>query len=136
MTEGPAAVPTAGPTSGRMTTPRIEKIALRLPDWMGSIRFRLTAMYSIVLFGLAAMVVAGIYLALAERLDDATVYARLPATRVEQLPDGRTVVQEGTVTVDLETFEQRVNRRASTCSAPTASRRSASSSSPASGSAG
>jgi signal transduction histidine kinase len=103
---------TAGPTSGRMTTPRIEKIALRLPDWMGSIRFRLTAMYSIVLFGLAAMVVAGIYLALAEQLDDATVYARIPATRVQTLPDGSKVVQEGTVTFDLETFEQRVNRRA------------------------
>ena len=79
----------AGPTSGRMTTPRIEKIALRLPDWMGSIRFRLTALYSIVLFGLAAMVVAGIYLALAERLDDATIYARVPATRVQTLPDGQ-----------------------------------------------
>ena len=58
-----------------MTTPRIESIALRLPDWMGSIRFRLTAMYSLVLFGLAAMVVGGIYLALAEQLDDATIYA-------------------------------------------------------------
>jgi signal transduction histidine kinase len=102
----------AGPTSGRMTTPRIEKIALRLPDWMGSIRFRLTALYSIVLFGLAAMVVAGIYLALAERLNDATIYARVPATRVQTLPDGQKVIQEGTVTFDLETFEQRVNRRA------------------------
>ncbi len=49
-----------------------ERIARRLPGWMGSIRFRLTAIYSLFLFGLAAFVVAGIYLALANRLNDAT----------------------------------------------------------------
>lgn len=102
-----------GPTSGRMTTPRIESLALRLPDWMGSIRFRLTALYSIVLFGLAAMVVAGIYLALAERLNDATMSREIPVARIERFPDGtEALVREGTVTVDLQTFEQGVNRRA------------------------
>lgn len=49
--------------------PRLaERMAGALPDWMGSIRFRLTAIYSLVLFGLAALVVAGIYLALSRRL--------------------------------------------------------------------
>jgi signal transduction histidine kinase len=95
-----------------MTTPGIESIALRLPDWMGSIRFRLTVMYSLVLFGLAAMVVGGIYLALAEQLDDASVYARVPAASVETLPNGQTILREDTVTINLQTFEQRVNRRA------------------------
>ena len=33
-----------------------------LPEWMGSIRFRLTALYSLFLFGLAAIVVGGIYI--------------------------------------------------------------------------
>ena len=35
----------------------------RLPSWMGSIRFRLTVLYSVLLFGLGAIVVAGIYTA-------------------------------------------------------------------------
>ena len=35
-----------GPTSSRMTTRGSRRWPLRLPDWMGSIRFRLTALYS------------------------------------------------------------------------------------------
>ncbi len=40
----------------------------RLPAWMGSIRFRLTAIWSILVFGLAALVVGGIYLGLQHSL--------------------------------------------------------------------
>ena len=36
----------------------------RLPEWARSIRFRYTLLYSAVLFGLAAFVVAAIYLVL------------------------------------------------------------------------
>ncbi len=36
----------------------------RLPEWARSIRFRYTLLYSAVLFGLAAVVVAAIYLVL------------------------------------------------------------------------
>lgn len=103
-----------GSTSGRITTPRIERVAVRLPDWMGSIRFRLTALYSLVLFGLAATLVAGIYLALAARLDDTNPISRdVPVVYVQPLPNGGAIVQEGTVPVeDLRTIEQTVNRRA------------------------
>lgn len=100
-----------GSTSSRMTTPRIEQIALRLPDWMGSIRFRLTAMYSLVLFGLAAMLVGGLYLALAARLDDTSMASTQPAIRVQPQPDGSQVITEVEVS-DLETLEEAVNRRA------------------------
>jgi signal transduction histidine kinase len=94
-----------------MTTPRIERAALRLPDWMGSIRFRLTALYSLVLFGLAATLVGGLYLALAARLDDDTVNrTEKPVVYVERLPDGRLSIVEGRG-VDLGTFEENVNRR-------------------------
>lgn len=81
------------------------------PDWMGSVRFRLTALYSLVLFGLAAMVVSGIYLALAARLDDQPMARREEVTIVRPLPGGRAVVGNAEV-VDLESFEQRVNRDA------------------------
>lgn len=52
---------------------RTVRAAGSLPSWMGSIRFRLTLMYSTVLFGLAALVVGGIYLGLARSLDSQDV---------------------------------------------------------------
>lgn len=51
----------------------MERIANRMPAFTGSIRFRLTAVYSLLLFGLAAIVVGGIYLALSHRLSDPSV---------------------------------------------------------------
>ena len=63
-------VPVAG---NRRRPSRVDRLADAMPDWMGSIRFRLTAIYSLVLFGLAAVVVAGIYLAVAARLHQEAV---------------------------------------------------------------
>ena len=53
---------------------RLVQLADALPDWMGSVRFRLTALYSLVLFGLAAFMVAGLYALIAMRLHDEKVY--------------------------------------------------------------
>ncbi len=97
-------------TSSRMTTPRIEEVALRLPDWMGSIRFRLTVMYSLVLFGLASVLVGGLYLAIAARLDDQPMAQTEPAFLVVPQPDGTTSFEQ-VETQDLQTFEEQVNRR-------------------------
>ncbi|MGI8936621.1 MAG: sensor histidine kinase [Iamia sp.] len=111
VTPGAGAAAPGGPTSSRMTTPRVEAIALRLPDWMGSIRFRLTAMYSLVLFSLAATLVGGIYLALAARLDDDSMARKsTPAVIDQVLPNGQVVRQRVEVT-ELESFEEGVNRR-------------------------
>jgi signal transduction histidine kinase len=41
-----------------------ERLSARLPEWMRSARFRYTLLYSAVLFGLAAVVLAAIYLVL------------------------------------------------------------------------
>lgn len=60
----------------------------RLPDWMGSIRFRLTALYSLVLFGLAAFMVAGVYAVLASRLGDESKYVSRDVTVVREVPGG------------------------------------------------
>jgi heavy metal sensor kinase len=46
----------------------------RLPEWMRSIRFRYTLLYSAVLFGLATLVVGAIYLILSLSLRDPTMH--------------------------------------------------------------
>lgn len=97
-------------TSSRMTTPRIEEVALRLPDWMGSIRFRLTVLYSLVLFGLASIVVGGLYLAIAARLDDQPMAKTGSGVLVVPQADGTRLV-EPVQTSDLVSFEELVNRR-------------------------
>lgn len=48
----------------------VVRVAERLPGWAGSIRFRLMVLYSVLLFGLGAVVVGGIYAGLAQSLDD------------------------------------------------------------------
>ena len=69
----PGAPPGARP-EGELAQPGVlERLADRLPPFAGSIRFRLTAIYSLLLFGLAALVVGGIYLGLSQRLSDDSV---------------------------------------------------------------
>lgn len=54
---------------------RSYRASSRLPAWMGSIRFRLTAVWSILVFGLAALVVGGIYLGLQYSLSNQKISA-------------------------------------------------------------
>ncbi len=54
---------------------RSYRASSRLPVWMGSIRFRLTAIWSILVFGLAALVVGGIYLGLKHSLTSQKISA-------------------------------------------------------------
>ena len=54
---------------------RTLRASSRLPAWMGSIRFRLTAVWSILVFGLAALVVGGIYLGLRHSLNNQRISA-------------------------------------------------------------
>jgi signal transduction histidine kinase len=56
------------------------------PAWMGSIRFRLTALYSIVLFGLAAVLVGLLYIGQSRALDDEQVYRQV--TVAQPIPGG------------------------------------------------
>jgi len=44
-------------------------VTARRPEWTKTVRFRLTATYSVLLFGLAALVVGGIYWGLSRSLD-------------------------------------------------------------------
>src|SRR3954452_1759128 len=93
-----SAVPNPAGPSGRGPSPvsrppirsseRAERMAERLPNWMGSIRFRLTAVYSLVLFGLAALMVLGLYTVLARRLNQERVYVTYT---VQPVPGGAVI---------------------------------------------
>lgn len=75
---------------------RGQRLAERLPPWMGSIRFRLTVVYSTVVFGLAALVVAGIYLGISHALQNQKISAVVvqgPNGQPTLLPDGAQLVQ-------------------------------------------
>lgn len=88
-----------------------ERFAERLPSWMGSIRFRLTVLYSVLLFGLGAIVVAGIYTAVSRSLDEEPVSEQEPALVAIRTEDGVQVVQGEAEVIQLSDFEKRVNSR-------------------------
>jgi signal transduction histidine kinase len=79
------------------------------PIWMGSIRFRLTALYSIVLFGLAAVLVGVIYIAQSRALNDEEVYKTLAAKLVQPAPGG--VLVTDIQVVQLREVEHLANQR-------------------------
>ena len=90
---------------------RLVQLADALPDWVGSVRFRLTALYSLVLFALAAFMVAGLYAVLATRLNDEKVYRTYQVTRLEQVPGG-VVLTPTQVRAEYRSVEQLANARA------------------------
>lgn len=85
-------------------------LAERMPSWMGSIRFRLTLIYSLLLFGLAAMVVGGMYLVLANRLGDEPVSRTFVMEEPVVTPQG-IALQEERVQAEFKNFERIVNER-------------------------
>lgn len=62
----------AGAVASPVVTTRLHSRSLRsarrLPTWIGSIRFRLTVVWSTLVFGLAALVVGGIYIGIRHSL--------------------------------------------------------------------
>lgn len=81
------------------------RLAESLPAWMGSIRVRLTVLYSTVLFGLAALVVFGIYTGVSRSLNSQ------PVSQTIEYRDPR-VPGESLELIPWEEFERRVNTRA------------------------
>ncbi|MDE0927915.1 MAG: HAMP domain-containing sensor histidine kinase [Acidimicrobiales bacterium] len=89
---------------------------------LGSIRIRLAFLYSILLFGLASLVVGGIYLSLSRALDDEpmsrTAAFQVLGEEMEELNVRNSVVDSAPVLEEtqpyLVAFEQAVNRRALT----------------------
>lgn len=85
-----------GPSTAEVHTrfhSRGVRFADRLPAWMGSIRFRLTVVYSTVVFGLAALAVSVIYLGLRYTVENQQVGT------VYELPQGQIVVEFNTARI-------------------------------------
>ncbi len=91
---------------------RMVKAADAMPDFVGSVRFRLTAIYSMVLFALAAFMMAGLYGLLSNRLHEEHVYRTYEVTTVEPVPSGGFELTPTEVRSEYRTVEQLANERA------------------------
>lgn len=60
--------PGADRTAASAPPPRLHRAAAGLPAWLGSIKVRLAVMYSVVVFGVAAVLMAGVYFGLSRAL--------------------------------------------------------------------
>lgn len=98
-------MPLSGPARGAL------KVAEWLPEWAGSIRFRLTAIYSLLLFGVAAFMLAGMYGFLASRLHEENVYRTYQITTVREVPGG-VVLTPTEIRASYRTVEALANDRA------------------------
>jgi signal transduction histidine kinase len=80
---------------------------------MQTIRFRLTLTYSLVLFGLAALVVAGIYMGVSSQINDQPVTRQAKISGTVQIGNEVVPVRNLPVRIaDLESFENAVNTQA------------------------
>jgi signal transduction histidine kinase len=87
----------------------VGRLGLRWPGFVHSIRFRLTVLYSTMLFALAALVVGGIYLALSHSAEARPITRTYEAEKVIRKPDGR-LEPVGTLTVaEVRDIELAVN---------------------------
>ena len=78
---------------------------------MGSIRFRLTAIYSLLLFGLCSALIGIVYIGLARELDREPVSRNFTIETPVVTPQG-IALQEQTVRAEFQSLEQLVNQRA------------------------
>jgi len=90
---------------------KVRHLADRLPSWMGSIRVRLTLIYSLLLFGLCSALVGILYVGLARELDREPVSQSYVINVPVVTPQG-IALQEQTVRAQFQTLEQLVNQRA------------------------
>ncbi|GAA3959562.1 HAMP domain-containing sensor histidine kinase [Actinomadura viridis] len=81
----------------------------RLPAFAHSIRFRLTVMYSTLLFVLTALVLGGIYGAVAARTDAEPITETARADKIYRFPDGSTTKLGEVEVVKVQQVERAVN---------------------------
>ncbi|MBA2274846.1 MAG: HAMP domain-containing protein [Actinobacteria bacterium] len=80
-----------------------------LPEWMRSVRFRITILYSTVLFVLAAVLVASLYLALLSTLRHEPSFTRITDFAADINGDGVSQPSERLLITDLRGFERAAN---------------------------
>lgn len=81
----------------------------RLPGFVHSIRFRLTVLYSTLLFALTALVLGGIYFAVSRSTDAQPITHTTTADKFLQMPDGRRVPLGQVEVVKAQQVERAVN---------------------------
>ena len=86
------------------------RVASRMPAW-GSIRVRLTVLYAVLVFALAAMVTAGVYVGLAVSLGDEPVSRTRDVTLIVPTPQGSVQIPGAQVRAEFQGVEQEVNDR-------------------------
>ena len=92
-------------------TGRDEPLRLRLYRSVGSIRFRLALIYSVLLVGIGAIVVGGIYWGLSRRLDESPVSQSIPLAQIDA--DPAVPLEDAEALRDmLSTVEMEANERA------------------------
>lgn len=98
-------------TSGGVRISRSRSLGEHLPSWLGSIRFRIAAIYSLLLFGLATMAVGGLYAVYAHDLNSQPVSKTYVLQGPIVTPQG-VALEDATVRVQLQNLERLVNQRA------------------------
>jgi signal transduction histidine kinase len=85
---------------------------MKRPAWTQTIRFRLAATYSLVLFALAALVLLAVYAVVSQSVDAAPLNP-ITVQKVKEI-DGRLVPREGELfqAADLASVQQAVNHKA------------------------
>jgi signal transduction histidine kinase len=94
-----------------MASPKGARAAERLPSWMGSIRFRIAFIYSVILIGLASLAVVSIYIGLARTLSDQPISRRVTQF-VGVTPQGQALFVEGEQVDPYLYIEREANARA------------------------
>jgi signal transduction histidine kinase len=82
---------------------------VKLPTWTGSIRFRITLLYSAVLFAIAALLVGALYAGLGWKLRQEPLSDRVAVNQFFRAPDGTIYRLEGFVIDEARAFERTVN---------------------------
>jgi signal transduction histidine kinase len=95
------------PASTNGTDRKSVRAANRIPGSLGSIRVRLTVIYSSVLFGLAALMVGAIYFGLDRSLSGESIYEQV--TIVGQAPNGDLEFQKAYMTTVAQAVEHAAN---------------------------
>lgn len=84
---------------------------LQRPQWMQSIRFRLSLLYSSLLFGVSAMVVGAIYFGLRLALERQPVFNQLLVSPTYTIRNGQIVTLAQLQMTEVESLERLVNEQ-------------------------
>lgn len=87
------------------------RLRLSLPEWVHSIRFRLSLLYSSLLFAAGGLVVGAIYLTLRLALERQPVYQQLLLSPTYTIRDGQIVTLAQLTLTEVESLERLVNEQ-------------------------